>query len=701
MAGALNGIEPVWASEIEPFPIRVTKLRFPNMKHLGSVTEVHGDQIEPVDVITFGSPCQDLSIAGKQKGLDGARSGLYKEAVRVIREMKEATNGQYPKYCVFENVPGLLSSNKGNDFLVALDMLQEGGYIPDPNILDAQHMGVPQRRKRVYIAWLNVDYILQKKTNLSRIITLQLLTELLQTSLVERLRALENVPAKLAVLPRKLSEDGAKKRIKLFSLHQEDRLQMLQENLDEIQAIYQNERENWDLLAGEDRTEEESLITMAMRSNDLTKVFRPWYIAGSLKEVLEDLSQAKKSSTTSTSTKEITGLKISTCFRTLGNIANVIAVYTNWLAREEPQLLKSLEWVQSFLTEMRVCINAGQTYEKSFGYMGWYDNIWFCDRAVSAIEKHLIADFGSERAGEILFKPESMQWDPSQSGTVWQRTAGNVKGSPGGSDNACGFYGKASATAGSIGYGRVSPTLKAGQESHVVYCLQGNGIDRSDTAGCNGKGWSDGGGVSYTLNTIDRPAIVYKESRKGYWTEGFGRLRAEGENRQSRPGHVIVLNDQGGAVMDVSDKAMTLRAQEHGHQPVVVHDARGNGDGRVCPTLTGDHENRITDYTAIATFVQPSFGEFKASDKAQALKASDGKRVDPGAVILESAEKHQRKYIVRRLTPTECGRLQGFPDGWCDGAEGSDSAMYKLWGNGISLPCAYDVLHRIAEELTK
>lgn len=102
----------------------------------------------------------------------------------------------------------------------------------------------------------------------------------------------------------------------------------------------------------------------------------------------------------------------------------------------------------------------------------------------------------------------------------------------------------------------------------------------------------------------------------------------------------------------------------------------------------------------LETYVQPSFGEFKASDKAQAMKASDGKRVDPGAVVVEPA-KPPIKYIVRRLTPTECGRLQGFPDGWCDGANGSDSAIYKMWGNGIALPCAADVIGRLAEELRK
>ena len=128
---------------------------------------------------------------------------------------------------------------------------------------------------------------------------------------------------------------------------------------------------------------------------------------------------------------------------------------------------------------------------------------------------------------------------------------------------------------------------------------------------------------------------------------------------------------------------------------IVVYDARGNGNGDVVPTLTGDHENRITDYTELATYIQPAFGDFRESDIANTLKASDGKQVDPGACVLEE-RRADRKYIVRKLTPLECYRLQGFPDWWCDGVEGSDSAQYRMWGNVIALPCAYDVLRRVA-----
>lgn len=177
LAGALFGIEPVWASEIEPFPIRVTKQRFPGMKHLGSVTDVKGNEVEPVDIITFGSPCQDLSVAGKQKGIhDGERSNLFFEAIRIIKEMRDGTSNQYPRFAVWENVPGAFSSNRGADFQAVLqafcDICEESGVsVPQPKdgrwkpagcivgtgwslawrVYDAQFWGVPQRRKRIYL----------------------------------------------------------------------------------------------------------------------------------------------------------------------------------------------------------------------------------------------------------------------------------------------------------------------------------------------------------------------------------------------------------------------------------------------------------------------------------------------------------------------------------------------------------------------
>lgn len=106
------------------------------MIHLGDITKIHGDEIEPVDCITFGSPCQDLSIAGRRAGLAGERSGLFVEAVRIIKEMRKATNGMYPTFAIWENVPGAFSSNNGEDFRAVLEELarveQPNAVIPRP-----------------------------------------------------------------------------------------------------------------------------------------------------------------------------------------------------------------------------------------------------------------------------------------------------------------------------------------------------------------------------------------------------------------------------------------------------------------------------------------------------------------------------------------------------------------------------------------
>lgn len=170
LAASRYDIEPVWASEIESFRIKVTQHHFPNMKHLGDITKINGAEIEPVDIITFGSPCQDLSVAGKREGLKGERSGLFLDAVRIIREMRTATRGQYPRFAVWENVPGAFSSNKGEDFRAVLSEIAET-EIPMPRsgkwanagmvrtervdiawrVLDAQYWGVPQRRKRIFL----------------------------------------------------------------------------------------------------------------------------------------------------------------------------------------------------------------------------------------------------------------------------------------------------------------------------------------------------------------------------------------------------------------------------------------------------------------------------------------------------------------------------------------------------------------------
>jgi len=180
------GVEAVWSSEIEPFPQKVTQHHFPTVKHLGDITKINGAEVEPVDIIVGGSPCQDLSVAGKRAGMkhtefgdeETTRSGLFMEQIRIVKEMRNASNGGEtvkPRFMVWENVPGAFSSNKGEDFRIVLEetarIKDKTVSIPRPNggkwsnagvivgdgfsiawrTVDAQFWGVPQRRRRIYL----------------------------------------------------------------------------------------------------------------------------------------------------------------------------------------------------------------------------------------------------------------------------------------------------------------------------------------------------------------------------------------------------------------------------------------------------------------------------------------------------------------------------------------------------------------------
>lgn len=559
LAGALNGIEPVWASEVEPYPIAVTWSRFPHMKHLGDVSKINGAEIEHVDVITFGSPCQDMSVAGKRAGLKHenkgddktTRSGLFYEAIRIIREMREATNGRYPTFAVWENVPGAFSSNKGEDFRC---VLEEFVHVYD------EKLSVPR-------------------------------------------------PA-----------DGK------------------------------------------------------------------WSPAG-----------------------EIMGDGFSVAWRTLD------AQYWGVLQRRK-----------------RI---------------------------------YLVADFAGGRAGEILFEREGLCGHSAACGASGQDATADAPGSVRGSRGTWCLNPWDCQSKRIYQPDGVYPTLPAmdcggANNQAVIYALQGNGIDRAETAGCNGRGWRED--VCYTLNTIDRPAICFKAGQ-GAKARSMGESETVSPTLGSEAGgnsvpavcypkvfHSLTAANAGNVesaqqpnCVCYPQVARTLTAEadtspciDRG-QNVVCYDARGNGDGTHCPTLTGDHENRVTDYTAVAVYRSPKIGEYAADGTASTMLVRDFQ--SPRDLVCERS-KPPRKYIIRRLTPLECCRLQGFPDGWgvpdhkdklsdeelafwqrvrdtCAGIAGkppkkysaksltkwynalhTDSAEYKMWGNGIALPCAAFVLEGIARE---
>lgn len=278
----------------------------------------------------------------------------------------------------------------------------------------------------------------------------------------------------------------------------------------------------------------------------------------------------------------------------------------------------------------------------------------------------------------------------------------------------------------------VDPTCNQGGNVIVepVYALQGNGIDCAETAGCNGKGWKED--VCYTLNTIDRPEICFKAGQSA-------KARSIGASETVTP--TLASEAGGNSVPSVCypQVARTLTAEADASycvdrgMNVVCYDARGNGDGIHCPTLTGDHENRVTDYTALC------IGHGEPNSITMAEQANTLTCIHDQQAVITSG-KPPRRYIVRRLTPLECCRLQGFPDGWGDIPQKesmtndealfwesvlntrnaingkpekryakasvlkwynrlhTDSAEYKMWGNGVALPCVAFIMAGIAEQ---
>ena len=451
------------------------------MKHLGDITKIDGRTVPKVCVVIGGSPCQDLSVAGKRSGLSGERSGLFMEMIRIIKEMREddKRNGRTgsdvrPRFMVWENVPGAFSSNKGEDFRIVLEeivkVVSDCAVIPRPpkckwrnvgvimgdgfsvawRVLDAQFWGVPQRRRRIALV---ADFggcaapeILFERESLSG-------------DSQESGTPWEGAAGKTEKCPN-TAVDGVKCLTP------------------------------WDYQSKRVFDPDGSMCTYQAMADSGANNISVWYSFDSL------ASNSMKSANPHSGCREVEVSKT--------------------LDTTDPNPSKNQGGIA--VVQPTLCLN--------------------------------------DQGGSTMSVSED-----------------------------------------------VTGTLRAQEHGHQpAICIQGNCIDRADTAGCNGKGWRDDD-ISFTLNTVDRPA---------------------------------------------------------------VYDARGNGDGKTAPTLTGDHQNRVTDYTAL-TF----------------------------------------QNLVRRLTPLECERLQGFPDGWTDIGEWtdtngkvhktSDSARYKALGNSIALPPWRYVLSGVIE----
>ena len=580
LAAVRNGIEPVWASEIEAFPIEVTRKRFPSMLHVGDITKLNGAELPPVDIITGGSPCQDLSVAGARAGLAGERSGLFMEQIRVVKEMRDADERRgrtahtvRPRYMCWENVPGSFSSAGGEDFRIVLEeivRIKDGSCsVPRPDsgrwesagaiilgnqfslawrVMDAQFWGVAQRRKRIFLV---ADFAGRSATQI------------------------------------------------LFE---------------------QNRLPGYSASSGGQR---QGTAASAPGCSDPPGGTGPIGFDGY--------------------NGDLTGEKAATLGVNCGMSTRRNGVLTAFAANQRDEV-RDLHDVAAALTAQPGMKQ--QTFVAGITAKGNGD-------CFLSEERHTALSGGGGMPG---------QGYPAIFTAAFSAGAG--------------------ASAGSIGYGEeVSPTLKGTASGNCM------------------------------------PSI-------------------------------LCLNDQGGSAIACSENvAGTLRAQEHGHQPLVFEnhgiDARYTGPHSVAPTMSarygtgGNNVPLVAEpdtifcitgnaidrqpmnggngigyqqgiaYTLTATdhhavFSRQRVDVFKSNEVVSTQSARQHKDATDLVVDMDepdnsaSAPRGASVLLIRRLTPLECERLQGFPDGWTDIEGASDSARYKALGNSVAIPCVDYGLQGIA-----
>ena len=609
LGGLISGITPVWASEIEPFPIRVTTKRLPFMKHYGDISQMDGGKIEPVDIITFGSPCTDMSVAGRRAGLEGQQSVLFYQAIRIIKEMRCATNGKYPRYIVWENVPGAFSSNSGEDFKAVLEAVigvaEPETQVPMPEksrwpyadcymgdgwsvayrVLDAQFWGVPQRRKRIYLV---ADFAG------GRAFDILFKSEGVSGYSAESFRSWQRIAG------------SAADRTGTASLCLNDQGGQRMDVTDDVTATLRAEAHHPPcVLESAGFCTEHSAKSRSIGYEEETS---PTLRAGVVPAAV-----ALENHPTDSRVKIAEDGKVQTLTSRMGtgggNVPLVMKIRSGCEGGGKGPL------IQTDKSATLSCNNDQTLFEpKAYG---------ICSKESNAMKST---------------NPHSGIY-----ATDTSRTLDGNGGNPG--------------------------CNQGGIAVVESYAIQGSMIGRNDKNGPQGDGINED--VSFTLNTVDR--------------------------------HAVYAMTTGSFTQVAEDKAPTVLARDYKDPTAVCY-----GIGR-------DTFNQGKNAKFAPTF----------EEELQPTLVAKG----PGAI--------QSGYTVRRLTPTECARLQGFPDWWCDGlgvAEPtmedirywydvfethrrivgsstkpkslkqiakwlrdphSDAAEYKMWGNGVALPCVVFVLSGI------
>ena len=738
LGGLLAGVTPVWASEVEPFAVRVTTKRLPFMKHYGDISAMDGGKIEPVDIITFGSPCQDMSVAGKRSGLDGKRSGLFYEAVRIIKEMRNATDGKYPRYIVWENVPGAFSSNNGYDFKAVLEaiigIVQENAEVPMPEkgawayadlllgdewslayrVLDAQYWGVPQRRKRIYLvadlrgrrardilfksegvsgysaesfrAWqraangtegrpgttgIGLDGYNGSVSDKAATLGINCGMSTGRNGVVlndqggSRMDVTEEVTCTLRAEAHHppvvmesagfCTEHSAKSR----SIgYEEETSPTLRAGVVPAAVALENHPTDSRIKVSEDGKVQTLTSRMGTGGNNVPLVMK--IRSGCEGGGKGALIQSDKSATLACNNDQTVFVPFCRSSR-----PHCKGGPTTWKAAKVSNTLNNFDVGENRCNEVAVAVpgnwDGGQiaptlTKHNAGGNQRMPDKNHFnCVLQPFGISAH-------ESNAMKSANPHSGIYEADTARTL-DANGGNPSCNQGGIAVVCVDQG------GGKSYCNVSegkaPTLSCTHGGEPAVCLQGSMIGRDDKNGPQGDGISED--VSFTLNTVDR--------------------------------HAVYAMTTGSFAQVAEEQSPTLMARDYKDPTAVCY-----GIGR-------------------DTFNQGKNAKFSPSisEELQPTMVAKG----PGAI--------QSGYTVRRLTPTECARLQGFPDWWCRDLDDpspaiqdvrfwqsvwetyatvignckpntekqvrkwlehphSDAAEYKLWGNGVALPCVFFVL---------
>lgn len=727
LGGLITGqIEPVWNCEVEPFPIRVTTKRLPNVKHYGDISALDGRKVAPVDIITGGFPCQSVSVAGRREGVQHVehgdkkttRSGLFYEAVRIIQEMREATNGKYPRYLVIENVPGLFSSKQGEDFRKVLEEIihikEPAAEVPAPakkgwpdadyylgdgwsvayRVLDAQWWGVPQRRKRIFLvadfAGRGAKEILFESEGVSRYSA-------------ESFRAWQRASAGAE---RSIGETGCGDGRIVLNDQGGNRMDVTEgitstlraeahhppcvmeaagfctEHSANARSIGYEEERSPTLRAGVvpaaialENHPADSRVKISEDGKVQTLTSRCGTGGGNVPLVMDTVENPVESPVKDVENSPAVTLKIrSGC---AGGGKGAI-----WQEEKSATLGCNNDQTLFVPKAYGVCSKASHSMMSDNPHSGFYEaetsrtldrsggdptcnqgGLCICEPVVfTQNQRDEVRDLGDKSAALAAEPGMKQQTFVAQPEEV---TAFHVNQR----NELIDLHGKSGAL------------MATRSDQMQTFVLQGNMIGRKDENGPQGDGINED--VSFTLDATDRHAVCAPD---------------------------VYAMTTGSYMQVEKEVAPTLMARDY-KDPTTIAPVPHLNEGVMGTVATGAHPSGFNG--------QDAFNDRLVID-------------NPEAQILPVT------YTVRRLTPTECARLQGFPDWWCSdlGTENptaeelefwadvfethrrivtqakkpktekqirkwladpySDAAEYKLWGNGVALPCVYFVLAGIA-----